>query len=218
MDIKYREEDLHQLAKKLNWSGTGAENDPIIIVSNEHLPQKFAILENKLYISINNCTFEHMDLYKCWNVSAENCSFNRLNLFYSFRNTFTKCQIHKIGFSFSSGNKFRQCSVSKTYQAFKEKNQFEECILTKSARKRLNLGLFDGADYSKILPIFILLLCFFPLFWIFEAIFSSMSLGFNLLMPILLILTFVFLYVLLIKIKNLSKKSTRSKKYKTKGV
>jgi uncharacterized membrane protein len=76
------------------------------------------------------------------------------------------------------------------------------------------VNLFDSSDIMKILPIFVLLLCFFPLFWIFEALFSSMSLGFNLLMPILLILMFVFMYISLYKIKKMSRESSKSKKNK----
>ena len=88
MDIKYSEEKLHNLAKKLNWSGSGVENDPYIIPSNAGLPQEFATVQSKLFINIKNNTFENVDFYRCWNTTVENSSFNKITFLYSFMNTF----------------------------------------------------------------------------------------------------------------------------------
>lgn len=215
MDIKYSEDDIKLLVKKINWEGAGIENDPIVIPSSEGLPQNFAIVNSKLYISIRNCKFERVDLYRCWNVSVEHTSFNNLRFVYSFMNSFIKCEINKVGFQFSSGNRFKECTIPKISQAFGEKNRFQDCILTKRARKRINMNNFDTTDFKKILSIFFILLCFFPLLWIF----NSAQLGLNLVLPILLVLIFIFFYLSLIRInKSKLNKRSESNKNKKKGV
>lgn len=216
-DIKYTEDDIKLLAKKLNWVGIGTENDPIIIPSSTGLPQKFAIIRSKLYVNIKNGTFEKVDFYRCWNISVEECSFKVLNFINSFSNIFKKCTIFKIRFTNSSGNKFKECMVSKVSNVFSKKNHFEDCTLGKRVRKRLDVDIFDVTGYMKILPIAIIILSFFPLFWIFSYFYSSIPLGPNLILPILMILIFIFIYLSLNKIKKItSKESSKSDRNKNK--
>jgi hypothetical protein len=202
----YSEENIKKMSEKFHWEGAGTGEDPLLITS-QGLPQSFGILESKMFIIIEDCIFEKIAFYRCWNISIRKSSIKVLKLENSFKNAFSRCIISKLRLVNSSGNKFEDCEVSKVSNLFSKKNHFENCNLTKKVSKRINTGLFDSINYSKLFYLIIAVFGILSIFWIFYYLYYSIPFGTELVIAVIIFLGSVILFILFKRQKKNSKKS-----------
>lgn len=174
INIRYSEEDIIKIGRKLSWNGTGTESDPLVISNEEGLPLKFAFIESRLYIKFLNCRIEYLALNDCQNISIEKCSFEALRLVFSRNNSVTNSSISKLGLSFSFNNCFEECSILKVNNLDSKDNTFKDCTLSEKASKTLGESFFSLSSFIK--PLFFgiiamgILVLLFPLIYIFTSI------------------------------------------------
>ncbi|MFW9969591.1 MAG: hypothetical protein ACFFDF_05270 [Candidatus Odinarchaeota archaeon] len=140
---KLTEKEILDFRKKLEWKGVGTEIDPIIIPSEEGLPQLFSILGSKLYLKIIDCRFDHIILYNCQNVSIDNNSFKILGIFKSSGIDIEYCDISNLNLDHCSNCLFKNCSIEDVGNLRSHGNVFEHCQITTKAQKKLLQGLLE---------------------------------------------------------------------------
>ena len=214
--IRYSEEEIKNLATTLNWNGNGTENDPIIISSNEGLPQKFAFTSSNLFITILNCNFDYIIFSECKNITLENCSLETLVYIRSLNNLVKRCIISKLRFVFSYENSFNNCSISKLFKMGSEDNTFEDCTLSDKARKAARTDFLDTTDIMKALRFGVIIGGFITLFYVFFYIFNELPIGINVVLSVLIYIGFIGVYIILKKLQKKDGKvssKSKSKKY-----
>jgi hypothetical protein len=174
INIRYSEENIIELGRKLSWDGAGTESDPLVISREEGLPLKFAFIESRLYIKLLNCRIEYIALNDCQNISIEKCSFEVLRFVFSRNNIVANSSISKLGINFSFNNCFKECSILKVNNLDSKDNIFKDCTLSEKANKTLGESFFNLSSFVK--PLFFgiiaigILVLLFPLIYIFTTI------------------------------------------------
>lgn len=143
INIRYSEENIIELGRKLSWDGAGTESDPLVISREEGLPLKFAFIESRLYIKLLNCRIEYIALNDCQNISIEKCSFEVLRFVFSRNNIVANSSISKLGINFSFNNCFKECSILKVNNLDSKDNIFKDCTLSEKANKTLGESFFN---------------------------------------------------------------------------
>lgn len=152
---RYSEKEIYELAKTLNWNGKGTESNPIIIESIDGLPQIFSIIAD-LHVKIKDCTFDHVILYNCQNISIENCSFNTLGVVKSSKILVKSSTLSNLNLEYSNDNNFKECSIAKANNVRSQANIFENCTITNQVKRVLEEGLFELSKVVRQFPYIIL--------------------------------------------------------------
>ena len=72
--IEFNESNIIEFQKKLNWSGKGTKDDPIIIESVKGLKELLRFSKIRSYIIIRNITLCELKIRYCKNISIQNCN------------------------------------------------------------------------------------------------------------------------------------------------
>lgn len=206
------------MIEEFELEGSGSQEDPIIIKKEVKWPQKFAFIYSQLFIHIEDYCFNKVELYKCWNFSFENCEFKALYLLDSFSNKVSSCNIGKLKLVNSSGNRFKLSNISKISSVFSLNNHFEGSVLPKKSQRKSDFNLLDvSINYRTLLPLILVVASFFPIYWILKGFYFSQPLGFDFVLNVILLLTFIFLCILIRKLKWLMPKKNSKSKLKNKN-
>jgi len=195
---RYSEREIYELARTLNWNGKGTETNPIIIESIDGLPQIFSIIAD-LYIKIKDCTFDHIILYTCQNISIEHCSFDKLGILKSSKVRVENSTLSNLNLEYSNGNNFSECSIAKVKIVKSQANVFENCELTNDVAKSLQESQYELANLVKQLPYIILIAVFGITVFTFLHIFTSTPFGVYWYLSIIMFICFIILYIGLLK-------------------
>ncbi|GAH92937.1 unnamed protein product, partial [marine sediment metagenome] len=82
--------------------------------SIDGLPQKFSLTVD-LHIKIKNCTFDHVILHNCQNISIEHCFFDNLGILKSSKIRIKSSTLSNLNLEYSNNNYFKECSIAKAY-------------------------------------------------------------------------------------------------------
>ena len=197
--IRYKEQELIELAEKLNWKGSGAKNDPLIIDTNEGLPQMFTISANSLFLNIMNCKFEHIILDNSQNITIDNCSIDILGIYESSTNFIKHSTLPELNLEHCSDNYFKECSIIKAFNLKSQANTFENCTITEKATMILLDTASSFSKYVKDLRFIILIAGISLAIFIFFQLYNSIPFGFYLYLSIGTYPCLIALYVILSK-------------------
>ena len=196
---RYFEKDINMFAEKLDWKGTGTENDPIIIPNSEGLPQKFSISIANLYIKILDCKFEHIILYNCRNILIENCSFNILGVFKSSKISVKNSNLSNLNLNRCYNSYFKECSITKALNLRSQANVFENCTITNKVRKTLQESPSELSKFLKQWPLVIIVAGFGFAVFTFIYIFNSIPFGLYWYLSIITFIILIIIYPILSK-------------------
>ncbi len=222
IEIRFSEEDIKNLGIKLDWKGNGTQNDPITISNVDGLPERFTLSSSILYINILNCTFDHVILEKCQNISIRDCSFNQLGLVISSNNRIVNSSLSLLHLAFSYYNHLEGCVISKSSNISSRENDFRDCNLTDKARKRIEEDIFDPSYYVRLLLVAAIGVGLLIIILIIYYIINSFPLDVNLIIIIAISCAIISIYLILrrlVKNKNIHKDSNKiiSEKFKKKN-
>jgi len=196
--VIYTEKEIKELATILKWIGNGTENDPLIINSTEGLPQKFSISVN-FFLDIKDCSFDHIILYDCQNVSIENCSFNTLGVLNTSEISVKRGSLSNLNLDHCTNSYFKECTIAKVYNYKSRGNTFENCNLTNEIKDKLIKSLNGILKLLKQLPWIILATgCGIAVFT-FLYILNSTTFGLYWYLSTITFIGLVIVYILLLR-------------------
>lgn len=197
-EIHYTDLEIKELAKNLNWNGSGTENDPMIISSTEGLPQKF-LISSKLFIIIKDCTLEHIILYDCQHIAFENCTFDTLGILNSTEIMVKSSSLPNLNLDHCTNSYFKECSITKANNFKSRASVFENCTMTNEVRDFLLKEMNGLLKFLKQLPWIILVMgCGIAVFT-FLYIFNSTPFGLYWYLSTITFIGLVIIYFLLLR-------------------
>ena len=159
------------MAVQLNWKGDGSEINPFIVESTNGLVQAFRIKNSNLFISLKNCTLDHVIFDRCKNLLISQSSFNQLVLMTCSNFIIDNCAISDLTIWTSKRNHLRNCSISKiSTHLWSRKNIYEDCQLGDESIDAITKGTVPVTSVAKIIPFIILTLGLALSYLIFDAL------------------------------------------------
>ena len=145
LKVTYRENDLLQLSKQLQWQGSGTEHDPFIITSSDGLAKEFRVLQSNLYIIFRECNLDIIWLTKTQNIRLENISFKKFILDACQGMGIKGCDIPFLSITDSKDNYFEQTTISAVYNVRSNANIFKNCQFAEGISSIIAKGSFSQA-------------------------------------------------------------------------
>ncbi|MFX1429154.1 MAG: hypothetical protein ACFFCY_03190 [Promethearchaeota archaeon] len=120
----FTERNILELARNLQWGGSGIKEDPFIIESPNGLPSHFQLQRSRLYIVIRNCNFHQIELRKAQNIVIKDCTAEIL-MYHCSDVKIDNCTVSTLFLEYCSGLLVKDSLVEKMFKYYSRANQFQ---------------------------------------------------------------------------------------------
>jgi hypothetical protein len=117
-------QNILELARDLQWTGSGIKDDPFIIESSKGLPSHFQLQRSRLPIVIRNCNFHQIVLKKAQNIVIKDCSA-RILMHNCSEVSIENCTVSTLFLEYCFGIVVKDSLVEKMFKYYSRANQFQ---------------------------------------------------------------------------------------------